>query len=200
MQYVSPVFYLSDSHTQVHSGLVFTLASVCFLSIFIFTSALLIQARLLSCPTGSFISLSVLTLLFFPIPSLLLSHFSPSSFFCFCLLLSFSLSLHTTPPSLFISLLYSLSLTQFLSVSHPPSPLPPPLLFLSLFLSLFIFLSSLPSLTQSLSLSLIPQFPPSSLFLLSLASSITLFSLTHSFFSVSFSLPLSDCFKSSNYK
>ncbi len=173
MQYVSPVFYLSDSlthtHTQVHSVLVFTLPSVCVFYLFLYS------LQLFSYRHGCYLGRLAFYLSFF-LNTPFLSYSLPPSFsfltlfffLCFCLLLSFSLSFPTTPPSLFIFLLYSLSLTQFLSVSHPPLPLPPTLLSLSLFLYL-----------SSLSLSLIP---PSSLFLLSLASSITPFhSLTYSF-------------------
>ncbi len=181
----------THTHTQVHSVLVFTLPSVCVFYLFLYS------LQLFSYRHGCYLGRLAFYLSFF-LNTPFLSYSLPPSFsfltlfffLCFCLLLSFSLSFPTTPPSLFIFLLYSLSLTQFLSVSHPPLPLPPTLLSLSLFLYL-----SLSFLTQSISHSPFLSLPSFTCFL------NHPFSLTHLlFFSVSFSLPLSDCFKSSNYK
>jgi len=118
----------------------------------------------------------------------------------FCLLLSFSLSLPTPLPHS-LSLCCTLSLTQLLLVSHPPLPLPLPLL--SLFLSspsffISLYLSFLTPLPHSISHPPVPLLPLSSFFHWLPQSPLFPHSLT--LFSVCFSLPLSDCFKSSNYK
>lgn len=185
MQYIYFILYIS--HSQTHTGsfnAILASVFVFFKSIFIFTSALLIQSRLLSCPTGSFICLSVLTLLLF-------SFSLPPSFSFLSLSVSFLVSVfHSPHPSLTLYLSVVLSLTQLLLVSHPPLPLPLPLLFLTLSLSLFIFLSSLPSLTQSISHPPVPLLPLSSFFHLLPQSPFFTHSLTLFFLSVSPSLCL----------
>ncbi len=161
----------THTHTQVHSVLVFTLPSVCvFIYFYIhFSSSHTGTAAILA--DWLFICLSFLTLLFFPIPSLLLSHFSPSSFFSVSV--SFLVSVFHSPQPRPLSLSFCCTLSHSLSFFRSLIPRCPslPLFFPShsFFISLYL---------SSLSLSLIP---PSSLFLLSLASSITPFhSLTHS--------------------
>jgi len=212
MQYISFVFYLSNSQTHTGSfyASLYTSSRFLFISFFIyfyihFSSPYTVTAAIL--PDWLFhLSFCLNTPSFsFCLPpsfSFLTLFFSLS----FCLLLSFSLSLPTPLPHS-LSLCCTLSLTQLLLVSHPPLPLPLPLLFLSLFLSspsFFIslylsFLTPLPhSITQSISHPPVPLLPLSSFFHLLPQSPLFPHSLT--LFSVCFSLPLSDCFKSSNYK
>ncbi len=173
---------LTHTHTQVHSVLVFTLASVCVFYLFLYS------LQLFSYRHGCYLGRLAFYL----------------SFFLNTPFLSYSL-----PPSFsFLTLFFfSVSVSSLVSVFHSPQPRPLSLSFcctlshsLSFFRSLIPRCPSLPLFfpshsffislyLSSLSLSLIP---PSSLFLLSLASSITPFhSLTHSFFlSVSPSLCL----------
>ncbi len=180
----------THTHTQVHSVLVFTLPSVCvFIYFYIhFSSSHTGTAAILA--DWLFICLSFLTLLFFPIPSLLLSHFSPSSFFSVSVSFLVSVFHSPQPRPLSLSFCCTLSSLSFFRSLIPRCP-SLPLFFPSHSFFISLYLSSLRSISHSPFLSL-PSF---TCFL------NHPFSLTHLlFFSVSFSLPLSDCFKSSNYK
>lgn len=173
----------THTHTQVHSMLVFILASFFVFYLFLYSlqlSSHTVTAAML--PNWLFHLSYCLNTPFFSsfFSSLLLSHFSPSSFLS--LSVSFLVSVfHSPHPSLTLYLSVVLSHSASLSLSSPAAPPSPSSFPLTLSLSLFIFLSSLPSLTQSLSISLIPQFPS----FLSLPSFTCFlkhpFSLTHSF-------------------
>ncbi len=129
----------THTHTQVHSVLVFTLPSVCvFIYFYIhFSSSHTGTAAILA--DWLFICLSFLTLLFFPIPSLLLSHFSPSSFFSVSV--SFLVSVFHSPQPRPLSLSFCCTLSHSVSfgLSSPAAPPSHSSFPLTLSLSLFIF-------------------------------------------------------------